>query len=334
MKRLSSILTATLLAASHLLGAEAAPTVSLSTLQDPEVVKLFSTLPVQEMGRVKPLDTIARFKLLRFSGKQSSISATRVDEATGKTEPILDPATSKPLVDAKGKAPKFSAIEWLLVSWFRPDIAKELRVFVVDNSEAIIELGLTGKGKRDRYTYNEVAPGRELLMQKMKELRAVEAKDRTPVQRALGKLSLDFLDYEMILSHFDFARAPFGKDTTSLPPVLKAHIKDGKTDWTGLLPAMTEYLKNDPQAADPMSNSWMKNFYVAFMGALMSGNNETLPRYFPPPASKQEVWHNPGMIIKSTLEGGSASPEDTAMLNAYGSLASSATKTAELKSAI
>ena len=334
MKRFSSLLAATFLAASHLIGADAPATVSLDTLRDPEVVKLFSTLPVQEMGRVKPLDTIARFKLLRFSGKQSSISATRVDEATGKTEPILDPATSKPLVDAKGKAPKFSAIEWLLVSWFRPDIAKELRVFVVDNSEAIIELGLTGKGKRDRYTYNEVAPGRELLMQKMQEIRAIDAKSRTPVQRALGKLSLDFLDYEMILSHFDFARAPFGKDTASLPPELSAHLKDGKTNWTALLPALTEYLKNNPQAAAPMSNPWMKNFYVAFMGALMSGNEETLPRYFPPPASKQEVWHNPGMIIKSSLEGGSASSDDTAMLNAYGALATSASNPAEFKTAV
>jgi ABC-type transport system involved in cytochrome c biogenesis permease subunit len=324
MKTFSRLIAVTLLLLSRALGADAPATVSLDLLKDKEVIALFSTLPVQEMGRVKPLDTIARFKLLRFSGKQSGISATRVDEATGKTEPILDPSTSKPLVDAKGKALKFTAMEWLLVSWFRPDIAKELKVFVVDNSEAVIELGLTGKGKRDRYTYNEIAPGRELLMQKMNELRGVEAKQRTPVQRALGKLSLDFLDYEMILSHFDFARAPFGKDASSLPPELSAHLKDGKTDWAGLLPSMVDYLKKNPEAAAPVNNPWMRGFYVSFMGALMGGNEETLPRFFPPPVGKSEVWHNPGIIIKSALEGGSVTPEDTASLNAYGSLATSA----------
>ena len=306
-------------------------TVPLDLLREKEVIDLFASLPVQEQGRVKPLDTIARFKLLRFSGKQSGISATRVEKDTGKSVPINDPATGKPLLDAKGKPLKFSAIEWLVVSWFRPDVAKELRVFVVDNSEAITELGLPAKQKRDRYTYNEIAPGRETLMNKMRELEGVEPKQRTPVQRALAKLVFDFLDYEMILSHFDFARAPFGDQTAALPPELAATIKDGKPDLVTLLPKLGEYLRANAQAADPMSNPWLREFSRAFLSARMSGKDDDLPRFFPPPVAKQEVWHNPGLIIMELLRGGQVSPEDLQHLGNYGALATTAAEPALFK---
>jgi len=297
------------------------------------VVDLFSSLPVQEDGRVKPLDTLARFKLLRFSGKQSGISATRMDEAKGAV-PVDDPATSKPLVDAKGGKLRFTATEWLLVSWFRPDIAKQLPVFVVDNSEAITELELKAKAKRDRYSYNEIEPGRTALMRKMQEVRNVDQKQRTPVQRALAKLAFDFLDYEMILSHFDFARAPFGKEAASLPAELAAHVKDGKADWTALLPKMLDYFKSHPEAAAPMSNPWLREYYRTLVGALMSGNEESLPRFFPPPVEKIEVWHNPGTILKSVLDGTTATTEDLGHLTRYGKLASTVTDSTAFKATL
>lgn len=314
--------------------AKPAPVVPLDLLRDKEVVELFSSLPVQEDGRVKPLDTLARFKLLRFSGKQSGISAARVEKDTGKSVPINDPATSKPLVDAKGGKIKFTAMEWLLVTWFRPDIAKELPVFVVDNSEAITELELAAKGKRDRYTYKEIEPGRGALMRKMQEVRSVEQKQRTPVQRAMAKLAFDFLDYEMMLSHFDFVRAPFGKEAASLPPELAAFVKDGKADWTALLPKMLDYFKAHPEAAAPMANPWLREYYRSLVGALMSGNEESLPRFFPPPVEKIEVWHNPGTILKSVLDGTPATAEDLAHLTRYGKLASTATDPAAFKATV
>jgi ABC-type transport system involved in cytochrome c biogenesis permease subunit len=302
-----------------LLAAAAAQTpapVSLDLLRDKEVVDLFAGLPVQESGRVKPLDTVARFRLLRFSGKQSGISATRVDKDTGKEVPIFDPATSRPLTDADGKKIKLSAMEWLLVSWFRPDIGRELPVFVVDNSEAVTELGLPAKKKRDRYTYNEIVGGRDELMRKMNEVQRVEAKQRTPVQRALGKLAMDFLDYEMVLSHFDFARVPFGDDAASLPPALAAHVKEGRPDWQALMPAIRDYLRGNPQQA-PAEMAWFRAFYGSMLGALMAGNEASAPRFFPPPAQMQEVWHNPGLILKEALEGKAITAEDAGYLRRY-----------------
>ncbi|MFZ4766178.1 MAG: cytochrome c biogenesis protein, partial [Roseimicrobium sp.] len=308
------------------------PQPSVELFQDPEIVEPFASLPVQEMGRIKPLETLARFRLLRFSGKQASISGTRLDEATGTKVPVTDPATGKPLVNAKGKPYAFSAMQWLLVTWFRPDVAKELPVFVVDNSDAIIELGLPGKGKRDRYSYNEIVAGREALMRKMSEMRQQENEarqqrktlERSPVERALGKLAMDFLDYEMMLGHFDFARAPFSADTTSVPAELSAHLKQGRADWPAMLPALTAYLKAHPEAGAPMSNPWLREFFRSMLGAMMSGDETTVLRIFPPPAEKVEVWHGPGTVLQTALQGGEVSKADLEHLTAYATLAQAA----------
>src|SRR6476646_4076062 len=69
---------------------------SLDTLTDKGTVDIFASMPVQEQGRVKPLDTLARFRLLRFSGKQSSIAATD----TGSTASGMGQPKPVPLTDA------------------------------------------------------------------------------------------------------------------------------------------------------------------------------------------------------------------------------------------
>ena len=264
--------------------APAAALPSLDTLTDKEAVEIFATMPVQEQGRVKPLDSLARFRLLRFSGKQSGIAATDTGSLVasmgqGKPVPLNDPATGKPILTEAGKPRKFTAIEWLLVSWFRPDIAKDLRVFGVDNSDAVIELGLGGKGKRDRYSYNEILPGRSVLMDKWKETRDKQAKakeerreaDVSPEERALAKLTVDFLDYEMILGHFDFAGPLFAGTETSLPAGLAPLVKDGRVaDWGTFLPELTAHLKQHPEDGAPMQNPWAGQFFRTMLGAMMS----------------------------------------------------------------
>lgn len=339
----------------------AAPLPALENLLDKETVAAFASLPVQEQGRVKPLDTFARARLLRFYGMQSAIHASRPDEKTGKFIPIDDPATGKPLVNAQGKPFAFSAVEWLLVTWFRPDIAKDLRVFVVDNSEAVTELGLPAKKKRDRYTFNEIAPGRGKLMEKMDEIRNVEVKQRTPVQRALSKLAMDFLDFEMALSHFDFARKPFGSQTASVPEAvlfaaerdrpaiekvarnLEKHLDenwqkflkenlppDRKLEGQQLKQARSSWFLQEAQ-----KTPWLAEYYLrTCLGAIMSGNEETAPRFFPPPAEKIEVWHNPGLLLKASAEGAPMNEADIGHLVKWGSLAAASHDAARLKSQI
>ena len=308
MKRFSLITLLLSFLVSALPAAEAKEA-SLELLTDKEVVDTFRVFPVQEGGRVKPLDTVARFRLLRFHGKQS-ITA-----------------------EIEGKSTKLSAMEWLLVTWFRPDLAKTLPVFVVDNSDAVIQIGVKAKGKRDRYSYNELIEGRTLLMKKMKDVRAIEEKQRTPEQRALGKLSLDFLDFEMMLSHLDFARAPLGEDTKEVPAELLAPPAAGQSRIATLLPKMGEYFKAHPEAAAPMANPWFGSFYRAMLGAMMSGNEEQVLRIFPPAEGKVEVWQSPGNVLQAVLETGTADAHALGLLSKYEALYDARLDSAAFKAA-
>lgn len=290
------------------------PVVSLDTLRDSKVVELFRSLPVQEAGRIKPLDTVARFKLLRFCGKQS-IYLTNDSKSTG--EALIDPATGKTITNDKGKAVDLDAMEWMLVTWFRPEISKGMAVFIVDNSDAVIELGLKAKSKRDRYSYNDLLPGRVALMKKMQEVREINAKDRDPVQRALAKLSLDFLDYEMMTGHFDFVRSPFGEMASSVPAEIVAATDIGKGRTADMLPRMAEYFKAHPEAAAPMNNPWLREFFRGTLGALMSGNAESVLRIFPPADKKEEVWQGPGTVLQEAIMEGKTVKDHLDMLTLY-----------------
>ena len=73
-------------------------------------------------------------------------------------------------------------------------------------------------------------------MDKMSELRQIESKNRTPVQRALAKLAMDYLEYEMILGAFDFARPEFTEFAASLPADIAPTVKDGIPDWAAFFP--------------------------------------------------------------------------------------------------
>lgn len=302
------------------------PEIGLDVLRDPEVVAMFRSLPVQESGRIKPLDTISRFMLLRLSGKQS-IAVTDTGSTSGGLgkpvpQPLTDPSTGKPALNASGKPISLSAMEWLLVCWFNPELAKDLRVLVVDNSDTVIALGLAGKEKRDRYSFNEMTPARDAILKKMKELGDLPAKDRTPEQRAMAKLGSDFGLLAMILSHMDFARAPFGDQEKTMPAALASEWQKNNGRLAGFLPKLTEHLKTHPEAGAPMGNPWLGVLWFRTrLGAGMSDKPETLLRIFPPVDRNVEVWRGPGSIIQSVLQGEEVTADDYANLSRYGELA-------------
>ncbi len=278
-----------------LLGSASIPAADapVSALRDKETVTTFATLPVQEAGRIKPLDTLARYRLLRFSGK--------------RTIAFQNPETQK--------KEYLSAMEWMLVTWFRPDLGKDMPVFVLDNSAAAAEIGIdvSKKGKRDRYSYNELLPGRQSLMEKMREYQEIDAKKRTAVQSMISNLGVNFLDYEMLITHFDFARKPIGDN--ALPADI---IKAGeKARLSELLPKIMGYVKLHPEAAAPMQNPWMMDLVRNALGAMMSGNQELSLRIFPPPAKDIEPWHGPGWIIMGAVQGKDPTAADLNWLKQY-----------------
>ena len=303
MKHLLLVLTLTL--ASF---APAADLPTLDLLRDKEIVETFASIPVQESGRIKPLENIASYRLLRFRARRS-IWLTENGEMDGK--PITDPATQKHIVKEGDKPVKLSATEWLLMSWFRPDIARLVPLFKVDNSSAITELGLTAKAKRDQYTFAEIEPARQTLMEKMSEYREMPAKKQTPEQRMIVQLAANFLDYEMITGHFDFIRSPVGDKADQLPAGIEKPLRLSKS-----LNALANAVRTS--GGPPMQIPWFRDFGKGALGAMMSGNAEQQLRIFPPGPKVNEVWHGPGETIFGAINGEKeVDAEQLAWLAAY-----------------
>src|SRR5262249_8937565 len=98
----------------------------------------FGQTPVQHGGRVQPLDSLARNTLMVISGKQEFVDTTNNDKT-------------------------YSAIEWLLTVWAKPDQAGKFRIFRVDHPQVLSLLGLTARPGSYRYSPDELEPARERL---------------------------------------------------------------------------------------------------------------------------------------------------------------------------
>ena len=86
--------------------------------------------PIQEGGRIKPLDTFARNQLLAFYGKRS--------------------------VKHEG----LSAMDWIFNLILDPEKGQEVtKVFNIRSPEVVASLGLAWTNNDHKYVFNEVFPG-------------------------------------------------------------------------------------------------------------------------------------------------------------------------------
>jgi ABC-type transport system involved in cytochrome c biogenesis permease subunit len=182
---------------------------------DPGVVKLFATLPVQEDGRVKPLETQVSFLLLRMNG----VRVVRVPD-----EPRFGAAAGS----------RLSPVEWALDALFYPELAAEYPVFQVQTSEVIHALGLAhdGKKKRDRYSFKELRAGEDQLMELVQRYSAIDEKERSTVQGQVVDLGINYYHYRLFTQSLAFCRLRFpltepslrerfgGQDVVSLSAIL------------------------------------------------------------------------------------------------------------------
>ena len=148
-----------------------------------ETLKIAETLPVQNGGRIKPLSTFAGFTMLGLHGARSM-------EVEG----------------SGGKVVRIKPTAWLMDSLFRPQLAIKLPTFRIDNSAVLEAIGAKPRGKRDRYSYADIEPGREKLVELAKTYEAVEKDKRDPVQAQTIDLAYNLRNYESLIGYFGFAR--------------------------------------------------------------------------------------------------------------------------------
>ncbi len=272
-----------------------------------DLLDLVGAMPVQEAGRVKPLSTWARFALLQLNGKSSHL-------------PAPDSA-----VDANAKR---SAVAWALDALLFPERAREQRIFLVEEDQVLVDLGIEieGREKRDRYSYDELAPARALLARRVDEMRheierreriagKVRNEDFTPAQWEQQRLERNVRLFERVVTTLDFARARvdasgFASHLAGLADPRAAAplevLRRLPEAWLALKPA-DDAASAGPAAAEQETFRALAELRVRLTEA--AGDDDVFGM-FPPGelAADGERWYGPKEAFRPVERGGAHDP--------------------------
>ena len=170
-------------------------------------LQIAESIPLQNGGRIKPFSTYAGFTMLSLHG-----------------------ARSMEIQGSDGKIVKITPTAWMMDTLFRPQLAIELPTFRIDNSAVLEAIGVKARSKRDRYSYADIEPARDKLVELAKTYEGVEKDKRDPVQEQTLTLAYNLREYESLLGYFNFAR--FG---VTLQGTGKNGAADQRTDVSAIM---------------------------------------------------------------------------------------------------
>ncbi|MDF1852566.1 MAG: cytochrome c biogenesis protein CcsA [Verrucomicrobiales bacterium] len=271
---------------------------------DAEVVSTFENLLIQDGGRVKPLYTFARFTLLQFSGKTTASFQT-----------------------ADGVDHKLHYSEWLLNVLFQGKVAKDLPVFVVDDSAAVVQIGVSPKKKRDRYSYNEIVTGRaklaELSAQYAEKQRQYEQSEKDPqyeldrIEGMILTLGRNISSFEYLIGQFGFARkGDVLVNENILPEELKQLARNlNVVEMLDRMPEMTVEQLVQTIRQQPGASEDERMFSGALRLFFFHANSARGVNLFPPQDKDNEVWLSAGDVLLKGLESKEDRPWATEQLS-------------------
>lgn len=248
-----------------------------------ETLDTAARIPVQDAGRIKPLDTYARFTLLQMNGRREC------DTPAGD---------------------RITALEWLLDTLFYPEYAKQFQIFLIESPEVMDALGLPHEKPRLRFTYNDLANSRMQLFTAAQQYAAIEDRDRTPMQRQMLSLAHNLHLFELLTQFLNFARNPVALEAGS---PLQA-LFDG-AERVGY----AEALEKGPElllAIMQMSTSGVtRDAAIELLRTIETHSNQSSALVLiPPPAAAVEQWHAPGELLETALEGSAPPAEQVAVV--------------------
>jgi ABC-type transport system involved in cytochrome c biogenesis permease subunit len=131
-------------------------------------------LLVQDGGRIMPMDSFARLRLLQFSGK-----------STFHGEP---------------------AIGWLGRTMFEPEASASNAIFLINHPELPEALKVPDAEGRRRFSFAELQPGLGKLHEMAVKASEAEEKERTPLESEILRLYENINTYGALMQSFSFTR--------------------------------------------------------------------------------------------------------------------------------
>lgn len=248
---------------------------------DKETLRFFATLPVQEGGRIKPLDTLAGFQLLRINGRRRCKG--------------LDGQNLTPL-------------EWLLDAVFFPERAAQCKVFLVENGEALDAIGLAYKKRRDRYSYQQLAPVLKELFHLDQQYAHIEAKDRDVVQKQIVNLASNVRDFERLARFLEFSHQTVSAGESKI--LTELFPDESEIGLAELLPkahalsSKVTALHHDTSLSEHERTGELEAANAAFEKLGSVAHTSDAVAMIPPPGAREEneEWLTPGEVVLLALQ--------------------------------
>jgi ABC-type transport system involved in cytochrome c biogenesis permease subunit len=237
-------------------------------------VEMVESLPLQDGGRIKPFSTYAGFQMLGVHGARSM-------KVEGK----------------EGELFKLKPTEWLMDTLLRPSLAVDLPTFRVDNSDVLKAIGVETKGRRDRYSYNEIESGRDKLIELAQSYEPIPKKERDPVQQQTIDLAYNIRNFESLLTYFSFARSGV---------VLRGSGSEGKPDQRA---DFSQVIAGAPQLRSEIARAQQENGQVDariqdMLQQVLDGANYGKYGLFilPPKSASEHEWLTAGNAIMGAMK--------------------------------
>ena len=247
-----------------------------------DVVAAAGAMPVQESGRIKPLETRASFAMLLLRGDRRM-----------------------KILNDEGEKITITPVEWMLDVFFRPELAAQMPIFRVDNSEVLksMDIEIEGRGVRDRYSFQEFGPHLPTIAERAGKLQDLRERGEklTLVERQTLELGQGLNLYFYLSQYFTFVRdgvvlpSPSGgKDQrVSLSVVMAGFDEIAKvvremSQSTGTISPQTEELLGQVSSAMEFSKF---SFHP-----------------LPPNSSASDTWNSVGDLIEGMIVNNLADP--------------------------
>ena len=239
-----------------------------------EVLETAEMIPVQDGGRVKPLSTYAGFTMLRMYGARSM----------------------KLRASENGEEIRIEPLEWLLDALLRPHLAIEQPTFRIDNSEVLVSIGVEQGDRRDRYSYSDLGPGRDKLMDLWRRYSEGERTPKEGLEKQIATLASNVQSYEQLLQMFGLAKRgivlqPLDSDQGSPRPA-------SVSDVMHTAPVIRNVMAQSQSEGKPVPRHIQELLQQILDGANASKHELFL---FPPLDDDVNKWMSPGERVMNVM---------------------------------
>lgn len=258
---------------------------------DEETLAIADTLPVQDGGRVKPLTTYAGFTMLRINGARSM-----------KVTP-----------EEGGETIKIKPLAWLMDTFFRPQYSIQMPSFRIEDSEILRAIGVEPGDRRDRYSYEDLEPGRDRLFELARGYGDIPAKRRDPMEKQIIALATNVQTYEQLLGTFGMARGGLVMDS------LGGEGDEPRRADVSSVMATAEVIQGVLQRSQAEKTPIPGHVQSLLEQVINGANSSKFGLFVFPPGNKEDTkWLSPGErvmnVMQMTTREAEQSVEDIALM--------------------